>query len=116
MDDEIYNMVMAWVAKQSFSKSSRRFVVNTNLSSRSWNMWSWDSDDDDENSDDEDDASVGHKTKPLAYTPSSGTHTFWYKSRLLLFQRVQNRDQAGQTVSEVSLITRHTKSRHHRRW
>ncbi len=32
-DDEIYNMLMAWVASQRFSQGARRFVVNTNLNS-----------------------------------------------------------------------------------
>jgi chaperone BCS1 len=36
IDDEMYNMVMAWVAQQKFAKKSRRFVVNTNLNSRMW--------------------------------------------------------------------------------
>jgi len=36
IDDEMYNMVRAWVASRSFAKKSRRFVVNTNLNSRMW--------------------------------------------------------------------------------
>ncbi|SPO02663.1 related to BCS1 protein precursor [Cephalotrichum gorgonifer] len=95
VDDEIYNIVMAWVANQKFAKSSRRFVVNTNLSSRSWYMWrSYDDDDDDTDQDGEGGKSA-KRQKSLSYTPSFGTHTFWYRGRLLLFQRTQNREQGG---------------------
>lgn len=34
IDDEMYNMLMAWIANQQFAKRSRRFVANTNLNSR----------------------------------------------------------------------------------
>jgi chaperone BCS1 len=96
-DDEIYNILMAWVSAQRFSQGARRFVVNTNLSSRSWYLWRWEEDDED----DESDQSVyGHgcspdkkKKKPLRYTPSFGTHYFWYRGRLLLFRRTANREQ-----------------------
>jgi chaperone BCS1 len=36
IDDEMYNMVMPWVAEQKFAKKSRRFVAKTNLNSRMW--------------------------------------------------------------------------------
>jgi chaperone BCS1 len=86
-DDELYNYIMAWVASQNFSKDSRRFIANTSLSSRSWwNRWDRDGD--------EDDDGVEKKTKPLAYTPTYGTHYFWHKGRLLTLKREQNRDQA----------------------
>ncbi len=47
-EDEIYNVVMSWVAAQRFAQGARRFVVNTNLNSRSWFLWRWDNDEDDE--------------------------------------------------------------------
>ncbi|KZL71414.1 mitochondrial chaperone BCS1 [Colletotrichum tofieldiae] len=109
-DDEIYNILMSWVAAQRFAKNSRRFVVNTNLSSRSWFLWRWD--DDEEESDDmsSTDGSLsefGQKKKPLAYTPSFGSHSFWYRGHLLLFKRSQNREQASYLVvserEEISL-------------
>lgn len=93
-DDEIYNILMAWVATQKFSQGARRFVVNTNLTSRTWYMWR--SDDDDDDSDYEggsDRQGNKKKKKPLAYTPSFGTHYFWYRGHLLLFQRTANREQ-----------------------
>ncbi|KAI1424021.1 BCS1 N terminal-domain-containing protein [Xylaria sp. FL1777] len=93
-DDEIYNILMAWVAAQRFSQGARRFVVNTSLSSRSWFLWRWDDDDDD----DEYEYGDGHssekkKKKALSYTPSFGSHYFWYRGRLLLFRRLANREQ-----------------------
>ncbi|CEI41297.1 hypothetical protein FVEN_g3563 [Fusarium venenatum] len=92
-DDEIYNIVMAWVAKQGFSRRSRRFMVNTNLSSRSWFLYDWD----DENEDDEKD-----RKKPLKYTPSVGSHFFPYKGHLLLFERHENRDRSPFSSSSSS--------------
>ncbi|KAI0011507.1 BCS1 N terminal-domain-containing protein [Xylariaceae sp. FL0662B] len=86
-DDEIYNIVMAWVAAQRFSRRARRSVANTSLKSRAWLSWLWD----DEDEDDEDDHK--RKEKALSYTPSFGTHHFWYRGRLLLFQRKANREQ-----------------------
>ncbi|KAK8045228.1 mitochondrial chaperone BCS1 [Apiospora rasikravindrae] len=91
-DDEIYNILMAWVANQSFAQKSRRFVVNTDLSSRSWYLFRWDDEDD------EDDDAVGSNAsdkskKALSYTPSFGSHYFWYRGRLLLFRRSANKEQ-----------------------
>ncbi|KAK7942878.1 uncharacterized protein PG986_011991 [Apiospora aurea] len=91
-DDEIYNILMAWVANQTFAQKSRRFVVNTDLSSRSWHLFRWDDEDD------EDDDAVGSNAsdkskKALSYTPSFGSHYFWYRGRLLLFRRSANKEQ-----------------------
>ncbi|OBS19817.1 hypothetical protein FPOA_11542 [Fusarium poae] len=89
-DDEIYNIIMAWVAKQRFSQNSRHFMVNTNLSARSWFLYDWD----DENEDDEKDSK-----KPLKYTPSVGSHFFWYGGQCLLFERHENRDHSPYSFS-----------------
>ncbi|OIW25295.1 hypothetical protein CONLIGDRAFT_88415 [Coniochaeta ligniaria NRRL 30616] len=86
-DDELYNYVMAWVAAQTFSKDSRRSIANTNVNSRSWYLFRWDRDDDDLDG-------TGRKKKELAYTPTFGSHYFWYRGRLLIFRRNQNREQA----------------------
>lgn len=99
MDDEIYNIVMAWVATQNFAKSARRFVANTKLQSRSWVLWEWDDDSED---DEADDISPSRK-KPLSYTPAFGTHLFWYKGRLLIFRRAHDRERPNMMASEVSL-------------
>ncbi|KAK4241736.1 putative mitochondrial chaperone BCS1-B [Achaetomium macrosporum] len=102
-DDEIYNMLMAWVANQRFSQGARRFVVNTNLNSRSWYLWRWDDDEETE----EDDPSVdARKKKSLAYTPTFGSHWFLYKGRILIFRRTQNTQQSAfLTVSEREEIS-----------
>lgn len=100
-DDEIYNMLMAWVADQGFSKRARRFVANTNLNSRSWFLWRWDDDDDDDDGTGEDSETAltsligGKKKKSLAYTPTFGSHYFFYKGRLCIFRRDRGRDQAA---------------------
>lgn len=95
-DDEIYNIIMSWVASQKFARSSRRFIVNTNINSRSWFLWRWD-DDEDQYEDGDGDGSHGSapRKKPLQYTPSFGTHFFWYQGHLLLFERHENREQSG---------------------
>ena len=104
VDDEMYNMLMAWVANQQFAKRSRRFVANTNLNSRMWYLWrEFDSDDDkDEGTvelDAEGNAVVtdgnGKKEKKVQFTPAFGVHFFWYKGRLLLFKRSPDTRQAG---------------------
>ncbi|EGO54568.1 hypothetical protein NEUTE1DRAFT_124799 [Neurospora tetrasperma FGSC 2508] len=100
-DDEIYNMLMGWVAAQKFAQGARRFVVNTNLNSRFWWLWRYDYDDEDEDGTEEDDhvqSTKGGK-KALAYTPTFGSHWFWYKGRLLCFRRQQSRDMAGYSLS-----------------
>ncbi|KAL4729085.1 hypothetical protein ACLX1H_003493 [Fusarium chlamydosporum] len=89
-DDEIYNIVMAWVANQRFAQGSRRFMVNTNLNSRSWFLFRWDDDEEDEDSE----STGGPSRKPLQYTPSVGSHFFWYKGHLLLFERHEPRDRS----------------------
>jgi chaperone BCS1 len=112
VDDEIYNMVMAWVSKQRFSQGARRFVVNTNLNSRSWYLWRYREDDDDD--DDEEGANESgcqaswekKKKRALAYTPTFGSHWFWYKGRLLMFRRTQNTQAAAfMTASEREEIS-----------
>lgn len=107
-DDEIYNMLMAWVANQRFSQGARRFVVNTNLNSRSWYLWRWSDDDDDDDAETEEGVSVigRRKKKVLAYTPTFGSHWFLYKGRLLIFRRTQNSQQSAfLTVSEREEIS-----------
>ncbi|KAK4198597.1 mitochondrial chaperone BCS1 [Triangularia verruculosa] len=93
-DDEIYNMLMGWVAQQTFSQGARRFVANTNLNSRLY-WWMWSRDDDDEEETDETGAIVSKekKKKALAYTPTFGSHWFIYRRRLLIFRRQQPAQQ-----------------------
>jgi len=104
IDDEIYNMLMSWVANQQFSKKSRRFVANTNLNSRDFLMWIT-ADRDEEEEDDDGDVDFDENSNPVStlkkskqkkvrYTPSYGIHYFWYKNRLLIFRR----GEAAQTT------------------
>jgi chaperone BCS1 len=104
-------MVMAWIAQQQFSKKSRRFVANTNLNSRMW--WLFRDFGDDAN-DDEDEETTGNslqnslkgKHKKLQFTPSFGTHYFWFKGWPFIFSRVQDRNQnSWGTVSERENIS-----------
>ncbi|KUI69495.1 putative mitochondrial chaperone BCS1-B [Cytospora mali] len=104
-DDEIYNMLMAWVAQQRFSQGARRFVVNTNLNSRSWYLRRWEDDEEEEGDDCETDSLQQEtKKKALAYTPTFGSHYFWHKGRIYIFRRDKNRDQQG-TASEREEIS-----------
>ncbi|PON20401.1 mitochondrial chaperone BCS1 [Trichoderma gamsii] len=102
-DDEIYNMLMLWISRQKFSQNSRRFLVNTDLYSRSSYVWGGNSDDDSDDEGDEDVPVVdfmGPKQN-LHYTPSFGSHLFWYKSRPFFFERHQNQQQINfQSASE----------------
>ncbi|ROW06627.1 hypothetical protein VPNG_06708 [Cytospora leucostoma] len=105
-DDEIYNMLMAWVAQQKFSQGARRFVVNTNLNSRSWYLWRWDDDEDEDSADNDSYAPRHGKKKALAYTPTFGSHYFLYKGRICIFRRDKNHDQQGyMLVSEREEIS-----------
>ncbi|KAE8454372.1 hypothetical protein EG329_005297 [Mollisiaceae sp. DMI_Dod_QoI] len=114
IDDEMYNMLMAWISNQKFAKRSRRFVANTNLNSRMWFLWR-------EFNEDEDKDEVGvefdengnaiaannkKKNKKVQFTPSFGTHYFWYKGKLLIFRRTQDtRQQSWGPVSEREEIS-----------
>lgn len=103
IDDEMYNMVMAWIANQQFTKRSRRFVANTNLNSRMWFLWREFNEDNGEDEIgvefDENDQPIapkkGKKDKKVQFTPSFGTHYFWYKKRLLIFRRSKDNQQTG---------------------
>jgi len=92
-DDEAYNMLMGWVASQRFSQGARRFIVNTNLNSRSWFLWRSLDEDEAEEGEDTNNQEGGARKKGFSYTPTFGSHYFWYKGRLLIFRRNQNRDQ-----------------------
>lgn len=92
-DDEIYNIIMTWVASQRFAQGSRRFIVNTNINSRCWFLWRYNDDDDDE--EEGEGNGLTPRKKPLQYTPSFGTHFFWHNGHLLLFDRHENREQSA---------------------
>ncbi|KAI0377033.1 BCS1 N terminal-domain-containing protein [Hypomontagnella monticulosa] len=104
-DDEIYNILMAWVSKQRFSQGARRFVVNTNLNSRSWFLWDWDWDNEDDEYEVATASANKKQKKALAYTPSFGSHYFWYRGRLLLFRRSAKEQNSFMLVSEREEIS-----------
>lgn len=107
-DDETYNILMWWMTRQPFCHKTRNFIVNTSVYSRSDYLWRRDGDNDDESIGDDDDvdmssvAGVGSSDAVLAanrgkhvlhYTPSSGSHWFWYKGTPLRFSRRQTKDK-----------------------
>ncbi|KAF7535320.1 hypothetical protein G7Z17_g13222 [Cylindrodendrum hubeiense] len=93
-DDEIYNIIMSWVAAQRFAQSSRRFIVNTNINSRSWFLWRYNEDEDEEDGEGDGSNGTAPRKKPLQYTPSFGAHFFWYQGHMLFFERHENREQS----------------------
>ncbi|OTA92840.1 hypothetical protein M434DRAFT_314161 [Hypoxylon sp. CO27-5] len=107
-DDEIYNIIMAWVARQKFSQGSRRFVVNTNLNSRSYRLWNWSDYDEEDEEEELREEEAARKKKALSYTPSFGSHYFWYRGRLLLFRRSskekQNSFMLVSQTEEISIL------------
>ncbi|KAJ1327965.1 mitochondrial chaperone BCS1 [Microdochium nivale] len=105
-DDEIYNILMAWVSNQRFAQKSRRFVVNTDLSSRSWFLFRWDDDEEEEYELDGQTSDLKKKKKALNYTPSFGSHMFFYRRNVLIFRRTANRETGGHMmVSEKEEIS-----------
>ncbi|KAM3447206.1 hypothetical protein MY3296_008942 [Beauveria thailandica] len=110
-DDETYNILMWWMTHQPFCRATRNFVVNTSVYSRSEYLYRShdDSDDDYSDSDDEPDsardnaAGGGQGDGPalsssrgkhvLHYTPSAGTHWFWYRGFPLRFARRQTKEK-----------------------
>lgn len=108
-------MVMGWVANQKFSLNSRRFVANTNINSRAWLLWrTFNEENEDQDEDvtfDEEGnaiavATKNRRKKNVRFTPSFGTHYFWYKRHLLMFKRSQNtRNISFGPVSEQEEIS-----------
>ncbi|KAI0602139.1 BCS1 N terminal-domain-containing protein [Biscogniauxia sp. FL1348] len=101
-DDEIYQILLAWVAAQQFSKGARRFLVNASRITGYYYWWSPDDEEEDEY--DEDGRLI---KKKLTYTPSVGTHHFWYRGRLLQFRRSYTTAQKSVMIAsdceEISL-------------
>lgn len=101
-DDEAYDMLMLWTTRQTFAQNTRHFIANTNVFSR--NSYQWRYNEDDESDDEDDGAEVDEdcvsekdgtsdKKNLLRFTPSPGRHWFWYKRRLLCFDRQENKEQ-----------------------
>ncbi|KKA28901.1 hypothetical protein TD95_004490 [Thielaviopsis punctulata] len=99
-EDEIYDAVVHWVSRQSFASSSRRFVVVSNASQSRNHYWNGDND-----SDSDDDEPMTHEQEvkkhrgALAYTPSFGSHNFWFRGHLLRFNRADTRKSPNALIS-----------------
>ncbi|EGX95658.1 BCS1-like ATPase [Cordyceps militaris CM01] len=106
-DDETYNILMWWMTRQPFCHRTRNFVVNTSVYSRSDYLYRAHDDSSDGDADDGDDggaaahapggedpALTSNRGKHvLHYTPSAGTHWFFYQGVPLRFSRRQTKDK-----------------------
>ncbi|KAL4816560.1 BCS1 N terminal-domain-containing protein [Aspergillus spinulosporus] len=108
-DDEVYNYLMYWLAQQPFTNRTTHFVAGTRISG---SAWCYDDDSDEEGfggADELDDegnvvtdfdaywakATARDKHKKLRFTPSEGTHYFWFKGRPLAFIREKQDDKSS---------------------
>ncbi|CAH0045875.1 unnamed protein product [Clonostachys solani] len=99
-DDEVFNIVMGWVAQQNFSRDSNRFIPNTNVNSRSWALWNDGGDDSEDDDESDSEEGYAHKDRKknsseLKYTPSYGTSFFTYHGHLLLFIRTEDTNRGS---------------------
>ncbi|OJJ57999.1 hypothetical protein ASPSYDRAFT_69161 [Aspergillus sydowii CBS 593.65] len=109
-DDEVYSYLMHWLAQQPFTNRTTHFVAGTKISGSSRY---YDSDDEDEwgEADEIDEegnvivdfdeywakATARDKHKRLRFTPSDGTHYFWFNGRPLAFirEKEDNKSSGG---------------------
>ncbi|KAL4947481.1 BCS1 N terminal-domain-containing protein [Aspergillus filifer] len=99
-DDEVYNYLMYWLAQQPFTNRTTHFVAGTRISGSS-RYYDSESDDEWGEADEIDEhgnvivdfdeywakATARDKHKKLRFTPSDGTHYFWFNGRPLAFIR-----------------------------
>ncbi|RAL13480.1 BCS1 and AAA domain-containing protein [Aspergillus homomorphus CBS 101889] len=99
--DEVYTYLMFWVSRHKTMQNTIHLYASTRLVS---GRYYYDSDDSDGSEEDIDEEEIARgtfddwwskiiardRTKRLRFTPSSGVHYFWYKSRLVFFQRVRD--------------------------
>ncbi|KAF9882989.1 hypothetical protein FE257_004359 [Aspergillus nanangensis] len=101
-DDDIYNYLMYWLARQSFTTRMMHFLAGTrtNNSYRNSDDDTEDAEFDSEDEYDQDGNALAFddywakvknrdKYKRLRFTPSEGIHYFWFRGRLLAFARVR---------------------------
>ncbi|KAL2866484.1 BCS1 and AAA domain-containing protein [Aspergillus lucknowensis] len=99
-EDEVYNYLMYWLAQQPFTNRTTHFVAGTRISGTSRYYDSGDEDSWGESDEIDDDGNVivdfdeywakataRDKHKRLRFTPSEGTHYFWFNGRPLAFIR-----------------------------
>jgi chaperone BCS1 len=112
LDDEMYNCVMYWVSTQRFSQNASHFVSGTKTTSEIvGDRYERGEDQQDNEGADlelaEDERlriANRDKTKILQYTPSYGTHYFWYKGRILEFTRHREDKQMAIWISYSETI------------
>ncbi|KAJ5900047.1 hypothetical protein N7495_004791 [Penicillium taxi] len=104
LDDEIFSYLMYWFSRQP-RMNTTRFVAGVKMNS--YNNESDDEDNQDEDESDEPGKGTSKsfddywakvvsrdKYKPLRFTPSQGSHFFWYKGHLLRVERVEQNNNA----------------------
>lgn len=115
LDDEMYNYVMHWVSTQRFSQNAPHFVAGTKTTSEIVDDRYEGGEDQQDNEDADLELADGYederlrmanrdKIKILQYTPSYGTHFFWYKGRILAFTRHQEDKQTALWISYSETI------------
>ncbi|KAF9880830.1 mitochondrial chaperone bcs1 [Colletotrichum karsti] len=93
-DDEIYNILMSWVANQSFASKSRHFIANLNRVQES-SLFQPSGQDHSK-----------PRSQSLKYTPSFGTHLFWYKNRPIFFRRTKIHKDLGPRIKAEEITLR----------
>ena len=117
IEDEAYNYVSHWLAKQTFSSNTLNLLVSSTtdseyVSHRDPDREDDGSDDDSSVDDDEDFEEYWERTnrwdkiKRLKYTPAVGKHYFWYKGRLLMVERSQQKNMLWTERLYISTIGR----------
>lgn len=107
LDDEIFQYLMFWISRQPHMKNTNRFVAGLKTNSYWNNEDETDEEDLEDDEDNEDETVNGKKNdsfdsywakvttrdkyKKMQYTPSEGSHYFWYKNRPLMLER-EHRD------------------------
>ncbi|KAL4996746.1 BCS1 N terminal-domain-containing protein [Aspergillus recurvatus] len=114
-DDEVYNYLMYWLAQQPFTNRTTHFVAGTRISG-SAGYYDSDDDSDEEGIGGEDEiddegnvitdfdaywakVTARDKHKKLRFTPSEGTHYFWFNGRPLAFIREKQDDNSSGSSS-----------------
>ncbi|KKK25799.1 hypothetical protein AOCH_005704 [Aspergillus ochraceoroseus] len=111
-EDEVYSYLMFWLSQQPFTNHTTHFVAGTKISGTSSY---YDSEDDDGwgESDEYDEegnvivdfdeywakAVARDKHKRLRFTPSEGTHYFWFNGRPLAFIRQKDENNSSNYYS-----------------
>ncbi|RGP81642.1 bcs1 precursor [Fusarium longipes] len=117
-DDEIFTHVMSWVAQNNrLSSDNHRLFVSSSPSNENTfyamrgmpRLVKESVEEDDSLDDDGDDASQSldllrskislHNARPLHWTPSVGTHWFWYEKQIVSFTRSSSDKLYGEAVT-----------------